>query len=317
MVGALTVGVDIGGTKIAFLVANRDGDILEESQIPTLAAENSIDTNLDRIAQQINAYVEKYPAVEGIGIAVPGPVDNSQQQGIVLNAVNLGWKGVALKHGIASRLIKPLPMYVENDINTGAIGEYLFGIAKQSGDFVYIAIGTGLGGAAMINHNIIYGASSAAMEVGHMSLDPHGRLCTCGLRGCVEMSISGKGLVASATERYPDHPDTKLQPGNLTTYEIIRLAKTNDPLATAVIEEAAQTLGITCGWCTMIFNPRLIVLGGGLSHALFDLIEPITKKTMQERTLPQSFAIVNVTLSRLTNAALGASALVWYYQQKG
>jgi glucokinase len=307
----LTIGLDIGGTKMAFVVADREGNIHEETTIPTLS-DNHYDVTLDRIASQLNDFLSRYEHIKGVGVGVPGPVNN--QKGIALNAVNLLWENVPISEGIQKRLDQTLPIYVENDVNVGAIGEKLFGVAQDISNYVYLAIGTGLGGSVMLDNKIMRGVSHSEMEIGHVSVDPNGRLCTCGLRGCVEMAISGKGFVANAQQHFADYPNTKI-PGNaITTYEIIKHAREGDPLAQFVIDEAAEVLGITCAWCLNLFNPSQITLGGGLIHATYDLIEEKMINTTKQRSLPQIYDVATINLSKLTNAALGASALVWYYK---
>lgn len=309
----LTIGLDVGGTKMAFAVVNREGNICDETTIPTLG-DKPADMTLDRIAQQLNVYLSQYESIEGVGIGVPGPVDSIN--GIALNAVNLLWRNVAVRDGLAERLDRQVPIYVENDVNVGAIGEQLFGIAQGASNYVYLSVGTGLGGAVMVNNRIMRGSSFAEMEVGHVSLDPvNGRLCTCGQRGCVEMSISGKGFVANANQHYSEFPDTTIPHDDISTHEIIRCARDGDPLAKFVVDEAARALGVTCSWCTNIFNPSLIVLGGGLILATYDLMEERVTDILRTSTLPQIYDAVTIKLSKLTNAALGASALVWYYQK--
>lgn len=305
----LAIGVDIGGTKVAFVVADRTGSILTEMTIPT-HAHQPVDTVLDRIATEINALHAAYPAVQGIGIGIPGPIDT--EHGIVMNAVNLGWRNMPIIQGITQRLNHPLPIAVENDVHIGGIGEHLFGVAQGVDDYIYLAIGTGLGGCALVHNRILHGATYSGMEVGHISLNPEGRLCTCGQRGCVEMYISGKGITAAANEYYAAYPDTRLPQDDISSPNILRLAREGDALCQRTIDEAAHALGVTCAWCTMIFNPTLIILGGGFAHAAYDLIYDKTIAAMQAHALPASFEVVNVVLSRLSNAALGASALVWH-----
>jgi glucokinase len=312
MLEDLTIGLDVGGTKMAFVVADRNGNICEETTIPTLS-DNHYEITLDRIADQINHYVSRFEHIKGIGIGVPGPVDS--KNGIALNAVNLLWKNTPISDGIQKRLNHPLPIYVENDVNVGAIGEQLFGAAKGKSNYVYLAIGTGLGGAVMLDNKIMRGTSNSEMEIGHVSIDPNGRLCTCGLHGCVEMSISGKGFVANATQHYTDYPETQIPADNITTHEIIKFAREGDPLARFVIDEAATVLGIACSWCITLFNPSQIILGGGLIHATYDLIQETMVNAIQKHAYDQNRDATTITLSKLTDAALGASALVWYYKE--
>ena len=312
MLKKLTIGLDIGGTKIAFVVADREGNIYDETTIPTLS-NNHHNVTFDRIADQINRYLARFENIEGIGIGMPGPVDS--QNGIAINAVNLGWQNMPVRDAIQQRLNKTLSIYVENDVNVGAIGEKLFGVAHGISNYVYLAIGTGLGGAVMLNNKIMRGASNSEMEIGHVSIDPiNGRQCSCGLRGCLEMSISGKGLVSNAKQHYAHYPNTQIPEDNITTHEIIKWARKGDPLAQFVIDEAATVLGIACAWCANLFNPGQIILGGGLIHPLYDLLENKVFTNIKQRTLIQNYKVLTISLSTLTNAALGASSLVWYYK---
>ena len=309
----LTIGLDIGGTKMAFVVADRAGQICDEITLPTLV-DNPHDVTFDRIAEQLNTYLRAYEQIEGIGIGVPGPVDSDN--GIAINAVNMLWQNVRVRDELAKRIIRPVPIYVENDVNVGAIGEQLFGVAQGVSNYIYLAIGTGLGGAVMIDNQIMRGTSHSEMEIGHVSLDPiNGRECTCGLRGCVEMSISGKGLVANAEQHVSEFPNTKMSAGTITTHEIIKLAGEGDALAQFVIDEAGTVLGIACAWCANMFNPSKIILGGGLIHAVYHLLSDQLESSLKQRTLTQNYNAVTISLSKLTDAALGASALVWYYKQ--
>lgn len=310
----LTIGLDVGGTKMAFVVVDQTGTICEETTLPTLP-DNPYDITIDRIAEQLEYYLNKYPHVEGIGVGVPGPVDSTQ--GIALNAVNLLWQNRPVKADLLAQLQRDIPLYVENDVNVGAIGEQLFGVARGVSNYVYLAIGTGLGGAVMLNSKLLRGTNYAEMEIGHISLDPvNGRLCTCRQRGCVEMSISGKGFVANAEQHYAEYPNTSIPANDISTHEIIRAAREGDALGQFVLDEAGYVLGIACSWCTMLFNPSQIILGGGLINAVYDLISEKMLATMKAHCLPQSYEVVTVTLSTMTNAALGASALVHYFQEE-
>ncbi len=310
----LAIGLDIGASKMAFAVVNGRGCILDHRTLPTSSGD-SVDQTLDRIASQLEQLLAAHERCAAIGIGVPGPVDSDQ--GLALNAVNLNWRELPLRDELAQRLARPLPIYVDNDVNVGAIGEMLFGAARGMTDFVYLAIGTGLGGAAVSKGTLLRGATHSEMEIGHVSIDPvKGRPCSCGLRGCLEMSISGKGLVAIARERIQDFPQSELSMDDLTTRSIIRRADQGDPLASLVLRQAAAALGVACAWCINLFNPESIVLGGGLIHALFHLLEKDMREALRVRCLPGSLEYTNIILSQHADAALGAAALVWYQRQK-
>ncbi|MCY4464927.1 MAG: ROK family protein [Chloroflexi bacterium] len=310
----LAIGLDIGGTKMAFVIADRQGRIHENITVPT-NSDAAVEEFFDRIGNQLNRYIDRSAAICGIGIGVPGPV--ASQRGLALHAANLGWKNVPVRDAVAARLSRQLPIFVDNDVNCGAIGEQQFGVVAGVADFVYLTAGTGFGGAAMINNRLLRGASHSEMEIGHVSLDPvNGLPCTCGMRGCLEMTISGKGIVAHARQHLADYPDSLLQQGGITAREIVKAAEAEDSLARHVMCEAGSALGIACAWCVNLFNPPLIVLSGGLILAAYHLLKAPMQREIRARSLPINSAAVHIKLAKLRNAALGASALVWHHQHR-
>ena len=300
---------------MAFVVADRDGAVYESTTLATPSGEDFSDT-IDRIAHLLNRYLNAYDSICGIGLGLPGPVD--VQRGIAMHAANLGWQRVPVREAISHRLARRLPICIANDVNVGAIGEQRYGIAQGIADFVYLTIGTGVGGAVMLDNRLLQGASASEMEIGHVSLDPvNGRLCTCGRRGCLEMSISGKALLAHTRQHLSENDESSLSAVKLSTRAIIRAAESQDPLATHVMHEAAEALGIASSWCINLFNPKLLILGGGLIHATWHLLKPHTLSVVRERCLPINYDAATISLARLVDGALGASALVWYYQEEG
>ena len=308
----LTIGLDIGGTKMAFVIADRAGSIHKSLTLPTeLGADCG--AAFDYIGGYINTLLEEYSSVCGIGIGVPGPV--LAERGIALHAANLGWKNVPVGERVAARLSRDLPIYVENDVNCGVIGETLFGVAQDKSHLVYLNVGTGFGGAAMVNGKLMHGVSHSEMEIGHISLDPlTGRECSCGMRGCLEMTVAGKGIVAHAQQHLPDYHDSPLHALGASTQAIVAQATAGDALAAHVMEEAGKALGIACAWCVNLFNPQLIILAGGVIHAAYHLLEGPMYAELKARSLPINASALEVRLAKLTDAALGASALVWYHQ---
>jgi glucokinase len=302
----IAVGVDLGGTKIAFAAVNREGEILETHTEPTLAGEG-VDAVIERIVAGIERVAEGYE-VAGIGIGAPGPAIN----GIVMGAVNLGWTEIPLAAKVRERVQFDVPVWVHNDVNAGTVAEMIFGAARGVRDFVYLAVGTGLGGGAIIDGRLVNGVNGAAMEVGHMSLDPHGRLCTCGGHGCVEMSASGHGLLSAAQAYLPDYPQSALNGQEPTTRLIMDTARAGDPLAKRIMDEAALALGITMAWCVTTFDPTLIVIGGGLGQAADDLLFEQCIAYMRERVFPRVRDQIQVKRSTVETSALGAAALVWH-----
>lgn len=310
MAEPLAIGVDIGGTKLAFVLINRQGESLATYQLPTQVADGT-PAILDRIAQGLQVLLDQAPApVAGIGIGVPGQVD--PVEGIVHNAVNLAWTDVPLRDAVARRLSNGLPIWIQKDGNALALGEMVYGAARGCGDFVHVAIGTGLGGGAIANGQLIIGANFNPTEIGHLALNPEGRQCACGLRGCPEMYISGIGLLAGVQEHRAQYPQSALaRLDHPSTTDIIQTARAGDPLAGVVFEEAARWLGAILAMCAGILNPAMFVIGGGLGHAASDLLLDGAWRELQRRTLPATYHRLQIVQSQIASSAVGAACLVW------
>lgn len=306
----LAIGVDLGGTKIRFALADATGKLIASHQLPTLAAEGA-DAVIDRIAEGIRLLLSGYEAdVVGIGICSPGQVDS--EMGVVEFAVNLGWKQVDLRGALYERLPQPLPVFLHKDANAQALGELVYGAARGVRDFVYLAVGTGLGGAAVVGGKVITGATFNPTEIGHLSLDPNGRLCVCGLRGCPEIYISGVGFRAAVAEyrdQYPDSPLAALDSPEAS--DVLRYAETSDPLAERILREGGEWLGAAIACCAGILNPAMLVLGGGLGLAAADRLLPDAQRELKRRVLPATYSQLRWAKSQLTNSALGPASLVW------
>ena len=299
---------------MAFVVADRRGAVLERRTLDTAAGED-FQHSADHIAAQLNHYLETYDNIRGIGIGLPGPVDS--ERGIAIHAANLGWTHAPVREALAERLALPLPIAIENDVNAGAIGEQLYGAARGVASFVYLSIGTGVGGAVVLDNRLLRGATTSEMEIGHVSLDPvNGRPCACGGRGCLEMVVSGKAVVAHARQDLADYGATSLRADKLSARAIIAAAENGDRLARHILDDAAEALGIACAWCINLFNPGLLLLGGGFARASWHLLERRTLATIQERSLALNFEAASIKLAQLADGALGASALVWHDQEE-
>lgn len=311
----VAIGVDIGGTKIAFVLANRAGDVLAETTLLARPADGEAAV-LDRIAEGIDTMIARADGdIAGVGIGCPGHVDTVR--GVVRAAVNLNWTQVALLDAIRSRLKRDLPLWLHKDANAGALGEMYYGAARGVGDFVLLTIGTGLGGSAVANGQIVTGANFFAHEVGHISLDPNGRQCACGLRGCVETYISGIGLHNSLNEQRDHFPVSPLaHMAEPTTADMLEFARRNDPLALAIIAEAGRWLGTIMAVCATTLNPARIVIGGGLGHAAADLLLPRAEAELERRVLPMAYEQLEIVPAQVTNSALGAAALVWHQSDR-
>lgn len=307
----LAIGIDLGGTKIASALVSDNGTVLASRHSPTDPAKGP-GFVLDRIAEEIKALLLGTDGpVAGIGIGAPGNV--MPIEGVVRSAVNLGWTDVPIISEIHSRMGLDLPIYLQSDKNACALGEYYFGAAKGCQDFVYLAVGTGLGGGIIANGHLVVGTGWDAGEIGHLTLDPIGRLCVCGLRGCAETVVSGPGLLTLTREKLvkKSYATSLTDSPALNTAEILAAGRAGDELAIASINEVGAQLGIVMATCVAILNPALFVIGGGFGLAAYDFLEPAARLEMGKRVIYARYCEQQIVRSHLTSSAIGPACLVW------
>jgi glucokinase len=312
----MAIGLDVGATKIAAALVAASGQVLASRQEKT-RADQGVQTVLDRIVRLTNELAglsmddpdNKPIPLLGIGIGIPGQVNS--RDGIVRDAVNLGWDEVNLVAEIQTRLARELPIWIETDTNASTLGEYYFGAARDCHDFVYISIGSGLGAGIMSNGMLVTGATWKAAELGHFSLDPNGTPCECGLRGCAETIVSGPGLLMLVT-RSLAQGELSSRLGavkELTTTSIVSAALEGDDLTLAALSEMGHHLGMVIALCASVLNPALIVIGGGLGIAAFDLIIPAARREIERRILPSLYSSLRISASQQVSSAIGAASL--------
>ena len=312
----LAIGLDLGGTKIAAALVTDSGELLATRSLPTLPDEGpaAVLERIARLANELSHEARQHPVkLLGVGIGSPGLLN--PESGVVYNAVNLGWRDVRLADEVRALLDESLPVWVQKDGNASAIGEYVFGAAKDCADFLYLSIGTGLGGGLFAGGQLIGGANWNATELGHISLDPLGRECRCGLRGCAETVLSGDGLVALFRDLQPTGAaDDDLH--NTNPAGILQAAKNNAPVALAAMTEMGRQLGIVIAFCAAVTNPALVVIGGGLGLAVFDLVVPRARMELEKRVLQASYAGLQIVPSLQVSSAVGAASLAWYFSER-
>ncbi len=321
MTETLAIGVDLGATKIASALIAQNGQVLMMKQAAT-SPEQGPQRVLDTIAGAVNeliaaAHTAGQP-LGGIGLGSPGQIDTVG--GRVRNAVNLGWKEVSLVSELRSRLVEPYPVWLQKDANASTLGEYYLGAGRGCPDFVYLSVGSGLGGGLLTAGKLVTGATGSAMEVGHISLDPeHGRLCNCGIRGCAETFASGPGLVAVTRSLLAQgEPATQLQDGpDLTPANIVRALEMGDPVAAKAVARVGEALGQIAAMCAMLSNPARVILGGGLGLAIFDYLKPRVQAEITRRVFSGASNEVEILASQLETSAAGPACLVWYGLDSG
>lgn len=273
----LAIGVDIGGTKIATGVVDEKGNILDQVRVPTDASDPA---SIDRaIASSCNELMAKYD-VGAIGIAAAGFI--SSDRATVSFAPNIGWRNYPLAQNVAALLDKPVPIVVENDANAAGWAEFVYGAGQGATDMLMLTVGTGLGGAIIIDGKLVRGKWGVAAEVGHMQIVPHGHTCGCGHEGCWEQYASGSALTKHARRAVVARPDlgAKMlaaaggQPHKIQGQHVSEAALAGDPLAQKVLGEVGHWLGHGAASVAALLDPQVIVIGGGVADTGDLVLEP-------------------------------------------
>ena len=311
-----TIGIDIGGTKIAGGLVSRRGEVEKRLEWPTNASEGG-QAVMSRVIELTAELVSSASGeIEGIGVANGGQIH--PETGVVLYATPLlpGWTGMRIKDILKERF--GLPVRVINDARAAALGEGLFGAARGVKDFVCLTLGTGVGGGIFADGRLLMGAMGNAGSIGHMVICCGGRECNCGSRGCLEAYASGTAITARtlelAAERGLDTPLIHSIKSDLSAGARLlgEAASAGDKFALEVIREAGGYLG--CGLASLInlLNPALIVIGGSVAE-LGDLLLDPARETASKRALRGTSGLVRIVRSELGNDAglLGAASLIW------
>jgi glucokinase len=316
----LTVGIDIGGTNTKYGIVDREGYVHHQGSISTTDFEDFkdfFDGMADAIRESISILGKGYKVV-GIGV---GAANGNYYTGTIERATNLKWKDTLP----LAQMFKDefnIPCVLTNDANAAAVGEMIYGNAKGMKDFVVITLGTGLGSGFVCNGILLNGKHGIAGEVGHTSVNPTGRFCNCGKRGCLETYVSATGIKRTVYKLLADHLEPSELRGisfdNLNTKMITEAALRGDVVAKAAFEYTGRILGMKLSETVVHTDPEAIFLFGGLSQA-GDLIFKPTIKHMEANLMPLFRNKVKILPSALQNQAapiLGASSLVWDFLDK-
>jgi glucokinase len=267
-IGALTIGVDIGGTKVAAGVVDECGTVVATTHRGTPA--DDVARIEDAIAAAVGELTSKYD-VRAVGVGAAGFID--AQRSTVMFAPNLAWRDEPLRASLQRRL--GLPVVVENDANAAAWAEVRFGAGRGADHVVILTVGTGIGGGIVVNGQLLRGQFGAAAEIGHVIVVPDGRRCGCGQRGCWEQYASGRALVREAQELARVSPEMVGhllglacgRPDDITGKMVTQAAAAGDVAALRCFEVIGRWLGRGLAGLAAILDPSLFVLGGGVSAA--------------------------------------------------
>lgn len=319
----LSLGIDLGGTKILTAVATAQGKMLSRDHSVTPATKGQeavVQSILESIGRALEQAGIAASQLSAIGVGAPGL--SNPETGILFTSPNLpGWRDVPLRDVIEKELGKKA--FLINDANAAALGELYFGAAKGAHHFIYITISTGIGGGIIIDGEVYTGSIGTAGEVGHMTIDDDGPPCNCGNRGCWETLASGTAMAREARKQIKEGARTSIlgyaegDVEKVTAQVIHNAAKEGDSLAKELITRTGYYVGVGLANLVNIFNPELIVIGGGLSNIGDMLLEP-AYKVAGERAFKEPYRTVRFALAKLgrDSGVLGAAAFALQEMKK-
>lgn len=305
------IGVDLGGTKISSALADLSGEIIEMQVVETNASEgeNAVLNRIINVISKVmlNKNISKED-IKAIGIGSPGPLDG--KKGIIIEPANLPFTNFDLVTPIKNRF--NIPVYLDNDANVAAIGEFMFGAGKGTENMVYITVSTGIGGGAILNGQVYRGRTTNALEIGHTTVEPFSSArCNCGNLGCLEALASGTAIAKRAKDVVLSNIDTSLKEyETLTSYEVFKEAEKGDKVAISIRDTAFKYLGIGVANIINTFDPDKVLIGGGVSKAGEVIFEKV-KEVVNERGLKTMTAGCDIVPAKLGTDAgvIGAVAL--------
>jgi glucokinase len=313
--GDLILGIDLGGTKILTAVVDSRGEMLSSDENITPATEKRetlMQSILDSAARTLEQAHIAMPEISAIGVGAAGI--SNPEAGVLFTSPNLpALRNVLLRDIMQDRLGRKT--FLLNDASAAALGELRFGAARNARNFIYITLSTGIGAGIVIDGKIYTGAIGAAGEVGHMTIDDNGPVCNCGNRGCWETLASGTALAREARKRIGRGVRTSIleyaggDVERVTAGAIHSAAQQGDSLAKELIARTGYYVGVGLANLVNIFNPELIVIGGGLSSMGDRLLKPAFKEA-GERAFKEAFQAVRFSLAGLgrNSTVLGAAA---------
>ncbi|TVR89811.1 MAG: ROK family protein [Spirochaetaceae bacterium] len=308
------MGFDMGATKMLCAVLDDTNKIIVKNKVRTKGSGN--DEIFSTICRCIDDCLAKLapdsPRPDGIGIACPGPID--EVNGIVQSAPNVGVEDFPLRDLLEDRYA--VPVRLENDVNAGIYGEFVAGAARGRQHVIGLFPGTGLGGGIIIDGKLYAGATGGAGEIGHMTVQTDGRICGCGGYGCLEALASRSAIAkdAVAAAAGGDAPTLYAEIGTdlkkVTSGVLKRSVDGGDVVVKRIVERAAYFLGIGMANCVNIFNPELIVIGGGLVEKFGSEYLGVAESVMRERAMSSLAGTVVVSAAELGDYAtvIGAAA---------
>lgn len=310
------LAVDLGGTKILIGEVTPAGEILTSEKYPSTVVDQRSAT--EKIKAAIKNYLQQHSIqgdLIGIGMCVVGRVDTDRGQWMEIHP------GLSDPIFLADEITQTfqLPCWITNDVSGAALAESILGIGQETGNFVYINIGTGIAARVVADHHLIKGGNFNAGEVGHMVVDMRSDdLCTCGRKGCVELFASGLGMHNQTVKFAPDYPNTMLtieEKKRVTFQELIGAYEANDPLARKVVDQALQAVAALTMNLIRVSDPEAIIFGGGVMNDGWFLNHLVT--FLNAKTIRFITKGMRVTTLNPNEVALKGAATLAFMMKKG
>lgn len=313
---SLVIGLDLGGTNSVFGVVDSKGEIITNTSIKTQAYP-SVDQYVMESVKAVKQIAEQVGGMEKIRAMGIGAPCGNYYKGTIEHAANLVWaKGIV---PLANMFVNELgiPVVVTNDAKAAAMGEMKYGVAVGMNNFVELTLGTGVGSGIVANGQLIYGFDGFAGELGHMIVEPDGRPCGCGRKGCLETYCSATGVVRTAIAMLEESSEATslrdIATDKLTSYEVYKAAMAGDAMAQEVFKQTGRRIGIACANIATFLSPEAFIFFGGLAQAGELLLRPI-EEAYNENVLSLYKGKARFLMSGLDGAKaaiLGASAIAW------
>lgn len=313
---SLVIGLDLGGTNSVFGVVDSKGEIIATTSIKTQAYP-SVDQYIMESVKAVKQIAEQVGGMEKIRAMGIGAPCGNYYKGTIEHAANLVWAKdiVPLANMFVNEL--GIPVVVTNDAKAAAMGEMKYGVAVGMNNFVELTLGTGVGSGIVANGQLIYGFDGFAGELGHMIVEPDGRPCGCGRKGCLETYCSATGVVRTAIAMLEESSETTslrdIATDKLTSYEVYKAAMAGDTMAQEVFKQTGRRIGIACANIATFLSPEAFIFFGGLAQAGELLLRPI-EEAYNENVLSLYKGKAKFMMSGLDGAKaaiLGASAIAW------
>jgi len=307
------IGIDMGASHVMLILADFSGRQLHEIEVP-LDINEGPQICLARVAELVDQLLKEagmsLSQISAVGVGVPGPI--VQKEGMVSGPpIMPGWDRYPIRDHLQE--LWQVPVSLNNDAELGAVGEWAYGAGRGEHNLAYIKVGTGIGAGLLLEGQIYRGSTGCAGEIGHITIDENGPLCTCGNRGCLEAIAGGAAIARKAMEAVRMGQRTQLAEmvhnGKLTVADVMNAARHGDHLAQRITAEAGMHLGTAIANIVNLFNPSMVVIGGSVGQIGDLLLEPI-RLTVQRRSLLVASRNVRITAALLGKHSVAIGAVV-------